>query len=331
MRLSIIIPMYNCAPVIERCLDSIDVFPEMEVIVVDDGSTDNGSAVVQQYAENHPYVRLLQKDNGGVSSARNLGIESASGNYIMFVDADDYLKKGGLERVLALAEEQDADVLKYKIIGVCDEFLAPNQKVDCASMDYRLILGQGKALAGTSVSDYHVVDGLFRREILMTNQIRFHEDLYLHEDDVFMAELYVGSSRVVATDLALYCYIVASQYSHTHNPTKERARMIIDSALHAVRYRCLAIAQLQDPKINDLERFKHMRFVYSCVRLMMLSNYSYDEYKEMLDRFRPYGCYPLEYKWLKVCLSVTPKLLFKTFLCNHPRIAWFAYKPLILK
>ena len=94
MRLSIIIPMYNCAIVIERCLDSIEVGPDMEVIVVDDGSNDNGSDVVRHYMEHHSYVRLLRKENGGVSSARNVGIEAATGNYIMFIDADDYLVPG---------------------------------------------------------------------------------------------------------------------------------------------------------------------------------------------------------------------------------------------
>ena len=102
--LSVIIPLYNCAPVIYRCLDSID-YDNAEIIVVNDGSTDNGKELVEKYTENHPFVRLINKHNGGVSSARNIGIEQAKGRYIVFVDADDYLSQGGLTRVIKLAEQ----------------------------------------------------------------------------------------------------------------------------------------------------------------------------------------------------------------------------------
>lgn len=76
------------------------------------------------------------------------------------------------------------------------------------------INGKGKALAGTAISDYHVVDGLFRRDLLMKNAIRFHEDLYLHEDDAFMAECYAVSECVVATNIPLYRYV--ESYTSCH-------------------------------------------------------------------------------------------------------------------
>ena len=82
--LSVIIPMYNCAPVIVRCLDSIDYY-DCEIIVVNDGSKDTGAEIVEKYAATHPNVRLINKSNGGVSSARNLGIQEAVGKYISFI------------------------------------------------------------------------------------------------------------------------------------------------------------------------------------------------------------------------------------------------------
>ena len=112
--LSVIIPMYNCGPVIVRCMDSID-YQDCEILVVNDGSKDNGAEIVEQFAANHHNVRLINKRNGGVSSARNLGIENARGKYIVFVDADDYLSKDGLKRMIDLAEKHQADIVKYKI------------------------------------------------------------------------------------------------------------------------------------------------------------------------------------------------------------------------
>ena len=113
-KVSVIIPCYNCAPVIERCLDSID-YPETEIIVVNDGSKDDSAKVIEQYIQTHSTknVILINKPNGGVSSARNLGIQRATGKYIVFVDADHYLMTDGLVRVVDIADKEDADVVLY--------------------------------------------------------------------------------------------------------------------------------------------------------------------------------------------------------------------------
>ena len=326
MRLSIIIPMYNCARVIERCLNSIDRIEESEIIVVDDGSTDNGGEVVSRFVSEDSRVRLLTKENGGVSSARNMGIEHSRGRYLMFIDADDYLVHGGLERILSIAENINADVLKYQLKKVEKTEVTDTASISEEPIVYEIIHGKGAPLTCASVSDYHVVDGLFRRELIIENKIRLHEDLFLHEDDVFMAEVFAKAKCVVATQLPLYRYVSDSQYSHTHKPTLERARRIVDSALLAVQYRFDATSSLNNPKVVFHERLKAMRFVYLCSRHMISAGYSLSEYRETLNRFRPYGCYPLDYRWLRESLAVTPKLLFKTFLCNHPKIAYLIYK-----
>ena len=322
MRLSVVIPLYNCAPVIERCLDSIGYVEGAEIIVVDDGSTDQGCAVVKKYAAHHPWIKLLRQDNGGVSCARNKGIETAVGDYIAFVDADDYLACGGLTRVVELAERQKADVLKYKLLEVSND-TQPNFIVDQRPIKKELIIGKGKALEGTAVSDFHVVDGLFRRTLLLDNNIRFHSDLCFREDDVFMAEVYSKACRVVSTDLPLYCYVVCSDYSHTHRMlSDERVRKIVDSELLAVQYRFAAVNELNNPTINTLERLKAMRYVFSASMLMLKGPYSFEEYTGTLDIFHKYGCFPLRYCWMKVSMGITCKRLIITFLCNHPWLAW---------
>lgn len=120
-------------------------------------------------------------------------------------------------------------------------------------------------------------------------------------------------------------------WSHTHHATNDRKQKIIDSALLAVKYRHAAVSQLCDEEATAIERIKEMRYVYACSLNMLASKQTYHEYATMLNKFKPYGCYPLKYRWLKVCLSLTPKLILKTFLCNHPRIAWVVYKKLLLR
>lgn len=329
MRLSIIIPLYNCESVIVRCLESIDIFEGMEIIVVDDGSTDHGADTVKSYAESHPYIRIISKENGGASSARNVGIENATGNYLMFVDADDYLVSGGLEKLLTLAENENADVLKYRIQQVSKDSPQDIASLSSFPLHVTTLNGVGKALEGSSVSDYHIVDALFKSQLISDNHIRLHEDLFLHEDDVFMGEVYIHANCVVSTDMPLYRYVSDSAQSHTHRPTPERARKIVDSALLAVQYRLSATSQLHNTKIDKMERIKLMRFVYLCSRHMLSADYDFNEYCQTLNRFREYGCFPVSTDWLKECHVVNVKTLTKNFLCNQPRLAWLVYKRLL--
>ncbi len=326
MRLSVIIPLYNCETVILRCLESIDKFDDMEIIVVDDGSTDNGVKVVNSYADKHSMVRLISKMNGGASSARNVGISNATGDYLMFVDADDYLVPDGIEKLLSIAEEEHADVLKYKILKTTKVASQDSSSLTDFPMHKNVMRGKGKALESSTVSDYHVVDALFRRQVIVDHNIRLHEDLYLHEDDVFMGEVYVYAECVVSTNMPLYRYVVDSEQSHTHKPTPERARKIVDSALLAVQYRISATVRLHNPKIDKLERVKMMRFVYLCSRHMLSAGYNLKEYRATLNKFRKYGCYPVSRKWLEECSVVNARTLFKNFLCNHPCMAWIVYR-----
>lgn len=322
--LSVIIPVYNCAPVITRCIDSID-YPAAEIIVVDDGSTDNSADVVRRYIENHPNVRLIQKENGGVSSARNVGIEEASGKYIMFVDADDYLASDGIDKILKIAEENDADVVKYKI-----EFLSNNSKQDIPSLSdwfisYEIICGKGQSLLRNDISDYHVFDACFRRDLIINCHVRFHTDLSLHEDDVFMGELLCCCGKVISTDLPLYHYIRASNYSSTHNQSIEKQRKLIDSGYLAIGYRSSSVEQYC-PEALPLERLKYMRWVCTPKKAKM-AKYSLREYKKILGKFKNYNCWPLDYRWFRIARldwswKVRLKNVVKTFLCNHPNLGY---------
>jgi len=226
--LSVIIPMYNCGAIITRCLDSID-YSDAEIIVVDDGSQDNGAAIVTQYAESHSNVRLIHKENGGVSSARNVGIKVAGGKYIIFIDADDYLVRDGLFRMIEMAEQYNADVVKYRIVGVHDGDPYDTSSLRDYPIETKIISGKAAALNRCDLSDYHVVDAVFKRSVIIDNGIRLDEDLHLHEDDAFMGKFYCVASQVVSTNLPLYRYTRSSPFSSTHRQSQERNRVLIES------------------------------------------------------------------------------------------------------
>ncbi len=324
MRLSIIIPVYNCAPVILRCLASIDS-PEAEIIVVDDGSTDATASIVSEYARNHLNVKLLKKNNGGVSSARNLGIESASGKYIMFIDADDYLAPGGIKRIVELAENSNADVVTYRIVNVYNNTPVDKESVQDYPIVSRTIVGRGQALLRYDVPDFHVVNAVFRLATIIDNGIRFCPQLSLREDDAFCGMLYCHTDTIITTDLPLYHYVRSSLFSSTHNKSIETQRKLITSSYLAMQIRG-AHVKAYCPEAMPYERLKYMRWVCH-PKSAIKAGYSLSNYLDILDEYRKVGCYPLSYKWIHAAgldysFKIRIKNLVKTFICNHPRIAY---------
>lgn len=326
--LSIIIPVYNCASVVTRCLNSID-YSNAEIIVVDDGSTDDSADVIKDYAAIHPNVQLIRKENGGVSSARNVGVEVASGKYIMFVDADDYLVPGGIERILHMAEENEAEVVKFGFRNMANDADPDTESIVSYPCSMKIIEERFAALKRYDIPDYLVWDGLYLRSIIIDNDIRFHTDLSLHEDDVFMGELYCHVNKVVVTDLPLYRYVRCSDYSSTHSLVVEKQRRLIKCGYLAIEHRGSYVDKYC-PEAMPMERLKYMRWL--CPPKMAIeAGYSLREYRQILGIFNGYGCYPLDYKWIYVAgfdwsFKVRMQKRTRTFLCNHPTFAYLFYK-----
>lgn len=325
--LSVIIPMYNCAPVIVRCLDSID-YQDCEIIVVNDGSKDTGAEIVEKYAATHPNVRLINKSNGGVSSARNLGIQEAVGKYISFIDADDYIVSGGLERIVTLAEEHNADVVKFKNKNVIDTSEQDKSSVSETPINIEITTGDG-VLKRHDISDYIVWDGIYRRTIIVENNVLFKTDLCLREDDTFMGMLYCHANIVIATDLPLYRYVSASNYSSTHNQPIEKQRKLIISGLKAAQHRGHYV-QEHKPEVMQLERLKYMRWVCT-VRTAISAQLTLKEYRALLNDFRKEDVYPLDYAWIKTAgwdYAIKPymKRVLQTFMINNPWLVWLPAK-----
>ena len=119
MQYSIIIPIYNAEATLRRCLDSLvgQQFSDYELLLINDGSTDDSDAICREYANTYSCVRYFAKENGGVSSARNLGLEQAKGEYILFVDSDDYVADNYFAAISAAVKDTSPDLLLF---GYCN-------------------------------------------------------------------------------------------------------------------------------------------------------------------------------------------------------------------
>lgn len=205
-RVSIIVPVYNAEDYLARCLDSLldQSMTSFEVILVDDGSTDSSPMICDRYSETDPRFRTIHKPNGGVSSARNAGLNLAKGEYIMFVDSDDALNEGALEAMVNGSEGEDL------IVGGFVEYLdqIPHRNVQPDST---------RAYSSESLSDFfednirrncEMLDApwakLFRRKAL--SDLRFNEKLTYAEDKLFVFQFLSKCKSVRTVTYKTYLY-----------------------------------------------------------------------------------------------------------------------------
>lgn len=205
MFLSMIIPVYNAETYLPECLDSLlkqDLPAEdFEILCVNDGSKDGSLAVLQTYAGNYPNIRIIDKENGGVTTARNAGLEAAKGEFIWFIDADDLIKENILAQLKAMVPETGCDRVVFGAYEFTD-----------ALTEEELEKSRKKALTtNTSWYDAVVWRSLLRTEFLRQHELYFRYPELTHgEDGLFMYEVTLDNPITVATEEVLYFYRIHS-------------------------------------------------------------------------------------------------------------------------
>ncbi|ENM3904396.1 glycosyltransferase [Vibrio cholerae] len=198
MKLSIIVPMYNVEMYIEECLDSIiSIYSkEIEVILIDDGSTDSTPIIAQKYEQNYDYIKLYKYENGGLSIARNRGIEKACGDYIIFLDSDDLLNKNETIKLLSFMTNTSYDVIFYNsTVFSSDEvenkrnlsYLRPSELFDGS------FSGEEALQKMLALSNYKVSACMYALKRDSLKNLRFYPGIY-HEDNLFTTQLLLSPS-----------------------------------------------------------------------------------------------------------------------------------------
>ena len=202
MKLSIIVPVYNVKPYLPACLDSLvnQSISDYEIILVDDGSTDGSADIISSYVSRYPeLIKSLRVENGGQGRARNFGIEIAQGEYLGFVDSDDWVEESMYEKLYNKANECNADIV------VCD-FL---EKFSDGRENYLPAASQNERLASAGSS----CNKIFRTSLV--GDLRFPQGLW-YEDFYFSAVMLLKSRRTEFVNEALYIYR-RGQVSTMHN------------------------------------------------------------------------------------------------------------------
>ena len=202
--ISIIIPVYNIEKYLKRCVDSIlnQTFTDFELILVDDGSADNSGKICDEYSEKDCRIKVIHKENGGVSSARNVGLENAVGEYIMFCDADDFVSEVWCEVMhKTVSEYSDAWVVS-NVEKVYDDKDRINhfdvKALVCERKSYYWIYNEG--LSGYSVNK------IYKNYLIKKHNLSFDNSMAVAEDVKFNTDYIKLCSEIIYIDFPLYYY-----------------------------------------------------------------------------------------------------------------------------
>lgn len=207
---SIITPVHNVEAYLSECLDSIvkQDFTDYEVIIVDDGSTDNSPSICDEYAERYPQLRVFHKENGGVSSARNIGLDVAKGEWIWFVDADDWVERNSLQILHEAVSSHETDIIYFGWDMIRDN------EIWHASVQNRLHMEKSHFLR-TVICDTHQ-SILYKREVIETNNIRFSHGMKMGEDLEFQYKFLLHCNSPILICPTLY-YVRVRKGSASRN------------------------------------------------------------------------------------------------------------------
>lgn len=212
--ISIIIPVYNAENFLRNCIESVvaQTFKDWEMVLVNDGSKDGSLAICEEYAEKDKRIRVINKQNGGPSSARNIGVREAQGEYVFFLDADDTITPDCIELLYGLAKQHDADYVQgkyqssclhegWKVQKVQDASLVQKRELPSALSDRREIK---RLLLNHNKIQFTPHNRLVRRQMIIDNGLFFNEQIKVREDFLWMTFVAKYVKRFASCDKPTY-------------------------------------------------------------------------------------------------------------------------------
>lgn len=268
-KVSIIIPVYKAEEYLPKCLDSIllQTFEDWECILIDDGSPDDSARICDEYAARDNRFIVVHKVNGGVSSARNFGLDKAIGEYVMFVDSDDIIANSTLYKCYSQASSNNIDFLQYSLTRNCDDLgIIKGSTMPMSIQKYIeekfLIVGIGGSFVKRSIiEEYH---------------IRFNESLRLAEDLIFIHNVLAHSNKCQRVYDLLYYYRDNINSSSNNQRTVDMMRS------------CIAELELrkQYPQFAPTIDYSITHYILS---IIINNDYAYDELCKLIRNTQPYN------------------------------------------
>lgn len=252
--LSIVMPVYNVAPYLPRCLESLAALkpPADEIIVVDDGSTDDCPTILAEFAPRLPQMRIIRQENGGLSAARNTGLDAARGKYLAFVDSDDFVEPDAYAEALNQAETGQLDMVLFNA-RYHFEGRRPDRPIYADAPATGIIPGREWLRQRLKAGRFlHMVwMHLYRRDFIEANHFRFVPRL-IHEDVIWTTRALLAAQRVRYTGHIAVHYRIPLR-SFSAEQSQRRLQAIVDSSVvNAKALAAMCAALDDDPELLRL-------------------------------------------------------------------------------
>ena len=302
MKLSIVIPLYNKEKYIDRCLESLlaqDVsLSEYEIIIVDDGSTDSSCAIAQNFVEKHVNIHLFRQLNGGAGAARNRGLEVAKGDYIYFLDADDYIATNVLNILIEFSELNKLEILgfntKYVKDGSFPNSLTQNHE------DFSIQVMDGITYIAERNFRNEAWWYIIKKSFLMDTGIKFTEGRFL-QDSIFSASLFLRANRVSKVNFDVHRFVQVENSATTNrNPT--HLLKFIDDLVYAIEKFDVLIKSLNSShvkyhKVVKVYKSKQQSFVFTLfIKAFRCRLLNFNDFKKILIKLKKLEVYPINKK-----------------------------------
>lgn len=223
-KISVIVPIYNVEKYLGDCLESIllqEVSCEMEVLLINDGSTDSSADIAAYYEDKYENVFLYSFENGGLSEARNRGIEKATGKYIFFIDSDDLLERGYLEKLYRASKVSDADIVYAGFTAWTDKKRIINRDI---LRQQGIFTGIEWINMRMDYNDWNnqVWCALYKKSFFQDNRIKFHENIKLYEDIYFSNHEVLKAKKIISVPEYGYLYRIREESLSHNGQNKEK-------------------------------------------------------------------------------------------------------------
>lgn len=310
LRLSIIVPFYNVESYISQCLDSIyhqDIPEEdYEVICVDDCSPDNSREIVERYAEKHSNLKLvINKENRKLGGARNAGMEVASGDYIWFIDSDDFIEENVLGTLLQIAEKESLEVLHFNYEGYPDKNLSDNNRV----AETEIMTGAEMFFDKRFIWYHDLVTAwrkLYKRSFLVDNDISFAEHI-MFEDNDYAYLVFAYAQRVKHINLSAYFYRSNPESITRVNISSQHIAYWMDLCHRLIKIKTRLAKDNKDERFqHELSTFIRYHFDHSISSLKYTSNNDRRQAYRIINRQANISLFPFvsKKKFIKLKLGL---------------------------
>lgn len=305
VKVSIIVPFYNVEKYIKKCLDSVlnQTYNNYEIIIINDGSTDNTSKILESYKSDKK-IKIINQENKGLSNARNTGVSNAKGDYILFIDSDDFIEKELLEILNKTIKDEDLVRFQIRILDETNKIIKEYKEETFNNLN--------GIEAFNKLSKYNLVElavcYAYKKDTFLKNNYKFEEKTY-HEDFGLIPYIIISSKKVTSINYIGYNYLQRKNSIMNNTDYEKEIKKSNDVLKH---YKNL-IKWSQNIE-GDLTIYKS--FIANSVILKSL-NLKEKDYKNYIKKLKEYKVYDdlltnnKENKIKKILIKISPKLYYK--------------------